>query len=161
MEMKFFVNERKMIVALICCILFAALTAFLFFWQSWVPALFSFLLCLIYGIVALRNGRMVHLNKTGAFCKSFSGTLSVSWTDICEVGVVGLRLFHGKGKKHRGSKNIYFSEKTLSEDELFQLCLNWPPKDMLYFRFSYKRIEAIQRIWAQDIRMYNVSDLHF
>lgn len=161
MPMKFLVNTPKMIIAMFCSICFFALTIFLIAWKSWVFALLSLFLCVVYVAVAISNGRVVRVDESGISCRFLSRTQFMSWNDIVEIGVVGLRVVNNKSQKHKGSKNIYFSTTKLSEDELFDMCLEWPPKDKLYCRFSFKRIAAIQKIWTKDIQMYNTGDLHF
>lgn len=161
MEMKFFVNARKMTVAIICSVTFAALSVFLSIGHHWLTALLTLILCLIYAGTAIKNGQIIRLDDCGVSSRTLSGSLVMPWPEIHEIGVVGLRVIRGEGQKHCGSKNIYFSSVPLSDDELFELCLNWPPKKMLYTRFTYKRIAAIQRVWSRDIRMYNVGDLRF
>ncbi len=159
--MKCLINERKLIIALICGIAFAVLTALLVSWKAWLAATISLILCVIYCVTAVLNGGVVRIDGERVSCRFLFKEVSMKWEEIEEVGVIGLRVLNSEGKKHKGSKNIYFSKTKMSDDERFQMCVDWPPKDKIYFRFSYKRIAAVQKLWARHVNMYNVGNLRF
>lgn len=159
--MNYCVNIYKLIAAALCCVIFAVLAVLLFLWKAnWIAFIFL-ILCVVYGAVALQNGAVIQVNRKGVSRRFPRKGLSMDWEHIAEVGVAGLRVLHGEGKKYTGARYIYFSEKPLSEEERFDLCLKWPPKDILYFQFSYKRIAAVQKLWEKDITMFNTGDLRF
>ena len=159
MKMNCIVNKYKFVIATVCCVAFAAIAALVFLWGFKLPALIFFALSILYFLVALHNGAIVRVDQNGVSRRFPKKGLSMSWESIREVGIVGLRILNSKGKRYTGTRYIYFSTKTLTEDDRFQLCLEWPPKDILFIRFSYKRIAAVQMIWEKEIVMYNTGNL--
>jgi hypothetical protein len=160
MKTTYVIDPIKLILAALCCILFAALAVLLGLWHSGF-FLISALLGVFYGIVALYHGRLIRLDSSGVALRAPLGSRHMDWGDIRQVGVVGLRVLNSRKKRYTGARYIYFSDQTLSEDELFQMCLKWPPKNVLFLRFNHKRIAAVQSLWAKDVELYNVGNLHF
>ena len=159
--MNYVVNKYKLIIAALCCIIFASIAVLLFLWKAYLLACIFLILCIVYLVVALQNGNVVRVDRSGVSRRFPPNKLSMSWEDISEVGVVGLRVLNSKGKRYTGSRYIYVSRKPLSEEERFNMCLKWPPQDVLYFRFSYKRIAAVQKLWEREIVMFNTGNLQF
>lgn len=161
MDMNYVVNKYKLIIAALCCLFFAVVTALLLLWKARLLACIPLILCIVYGVIAVQNGNVVRVDA-GGVSRRFPGRgRSMSWENIGEVGVVGLRVLNSEGKRYTGTRYIYVSEKPMSEQERFDLCLKWPPKDILYFRFSYKRIAAVQALWGKEIVLFNTGNLQF
>ena len=121
----------------------------------------SLALMIVYIFAAFKNGQIVHIDSDRIYRLFPHDGAGLNWSSVREVGVVGLKVLGNPDKKHTGSKYIYFSDHAISEEELFQMCLKWPPEDILYIRFSYKRIAQIQRCWAEEISMFNTGNLQF
>ncbi len=108
--------------------------------------------CLNYGaVIGLYSDRV---EKKVLFGKQ----KTVARTDIKEVGVVGLRMYRKNAHNH-GTRYIYFSEAELTEQERFNLCLSWPPKNMVYLEWTTKRMSEIQSTWACEVEQYNAGDI--
>ena len=86
---------------------------------------------------------------------------SVPWSDVQEVGIVGVRVFNNNEPKLTGSRYIYFSPRSLDAAARFKLALEWPPKDMLYVSYTHRRVEEIQLLWTGPIETYNAGDAFF
>ena len=85
--------------------------------------------------------------------------VSLPWSSVKEMGVVGTKVFnHGNADK-TGSLYIYFSEKSLTEDERFRTALEWPPKDMLFLLYTKERMDAIRPLWTGKVQAYNTGEL--
>ncbi len=76
------------------------------------------------------------------------------WAQVREVGILGPSVFSEKQKK-TGTPYLYFSEKELSKDELFQLGLRWPPKNLIFLRYTLNRVTVLQQYWTEELRFYN------
>lgn len=159
------VDIVKLIGAVFCVIAFAVF-AFLFAMLGlWIPLVIVLLLLIAYILAALKNGRVIRIDEQGVR-KIFPGKANItSWDTIKEVGIAGTKVIngnkHNNKKKNFGSVYIYFSKEQMNEEQLFNMCLEWPPKDVLYIRYSLRRAEAVQRYWIQSIKTYNVDDLPF
>lgn len=113
---------------------------------------------LVFGALALPYGAVVTVDHTGVRKKLFGKTLlDRRWEEIAEVGVAGTKVFHGKDAKRTGELYIYFSAQTMTEDQRFQMMLNWPPRDMAYLSYDKNRLEAIHLLWGGGIASYNVG----
>lgn len=161
MKMNYVVNKYKLVIAALCCVVFAAVTVLLFLWKARLLACIPLILCIVYCVVAIQNGSVVRVDAGGVSHRFPKRGLSMDWEEIGEVGVAGLRVLNSEGKRYTGTRYIYVSKKPMSEEERFHMCLNWPPKDVLYFRFSYKRIAAVQALWGKEIVMFNTGNLQF
>ena len=159
------VDIVKLIGAIFCVIVFAVF-AFLFAMLClWVPFAIVLLLMFVYIIAGLKNGCVVRVDKEGIRRIFPNHTLYTKWEDIKEVGIAGTKVIKGNknngNRRNFGSVYIYFSKTAMNEDQLFNMCLEWPPKDTLYIRYSFRRAEAVQRYWMKNIKTYNVDGLPF
>ena len=49
----------------------------------------------------------------------------------------------------------------MTEEQRFDMMLNWPPREQLFFLYTEQRINAVQLLWSGEIQTYNSGDLHF
>ncbi|MCC8076763.1 MAG: hypothetical protein LIO60_00175 [Oscillospiraceae bacterium] len=159
--MNYVVDVIKLTVSIICTAVCFGLAYVVSFLNVWLISILFLALGVVYIGVAIHCGRIVHMDGEGVKCSILFKRRAMAWTDVSEVGVLGTKALHSGEARHTGARYIYFSPSKLDDDQRFQLCLHWPPKDLIYFRFSYKRIAGVQRFWAKDIAMYNVGELHF
>ena len=80
----------------------------------------------------------------------FRKTEFVPWDCLKEVGVVYGDAFYMLRRFRR--KFIYFSQREMSEDELFEMMLRWPPAEVAYIPFSPSNCSAVAFFWNRDIR---------
>lgn len=159
------VDIVKLIGAMFCIIVFAVF-AFLFaMLRLWIPFVIVLLLLIVYILAGLKNGRVIRVDEHGVRMIFPRKANIDSWDTIKEVGIAGIKVINGNKhnakKKNFGSVYIYFSKTQMTEHQLFNMCLEWPPKDILYIRYSLRRAEAVQRYWVKSIKTYNVDDLPF
>ena len=82
------------------------------------------------------------------------------WEEIAEVGIAGTRVLRKKDSKNLGTLYIYISKTALTEDERFDMMLNWPPKkDTLFLTYSKQRLDAIQMLFSNKIQTFNAGDI--
>ena len=114
----------------------------------------------LFIFVAFLYGSTITLDAKG-LSRSFFGIpiCSVSWSEIAEVGVIGLKVFNNNDTKRTGTRYIYFSPLPLDKDSRFRLALEWPPRDMLYLYYSKERAAAVQSLWNRTIETYNAGNL--
>lgn len=158
--MNYLVNIYKMLIALITSLVFLLFTILFFSLRLYIPGAVCIAFFAVYICLAAMNATVIRIDEIGVrkvFPRSGNYLL---WTNINEVGVVGTKVIGSSEKKHTGSKYIYFSENVHSEDELFDLCLRWPPVNVPYIRFTHKRIARIQSLWSREITMFNTGSLH-
>ena len=119
-------------------------------------------IALLFLMTALNNGSMVSISIAGVQ-RSTLGLkhLSYSWEDIKEIGVFSSRLFTHSNKIHSGTLYIYFSPQPMSEEERFQMILNWSTKDKIILQYTKERMDTVQLLWSNKIQTYNAGDLHF
>lgn len=152
-----------------------------FWWCGILLILFGVLFLLVAGLY----GRIVHLNPSGVRWTLLGKVMrAYSWEQIEEVGVVGTNVLNGggepaakapgppgedgkekrddPGKRSRiGTPYIYFSERALTEEQRFALALKWPPKGMIFLRFSPERVAQVQSISQRYVEHYNTGNLTF
>ena len=143
---KFMINPFKCFAAVTSSLLFLSLAFSMISTRRWFSICIFLLLSLIFGYISLTAGCILHLDDSGLYKTLFGLKLQYfAWTDIAEVGIAGTKVFHQKNSNHTGSIYLYFSPKSLSKDERFDLMLRWPPsKNTPYMIFNKKRFTAVQ-----------------
>lgn len=120
-----------------------------------------FILGLLFLVVTVRNAVVVCVTPEGLERRLLGKHISMlPWKDVREVGVCGIRPFHKKGSDNVGTMYIYISGEHMTDDERFDMILNWPPRDKIYLLHSVERLEAVQLQWAGTITMYNSGTFH-
>lgn len=158
--MTVFVDKIKFTIASITAIVFLLLSILFFLMRLWILAVIALAGMVLYVFITAKNGSRVHVTNESLEVRLLWNTLqSVSWNEIREVGVCGTKVLKPAGSKWSGAKYIYFSKEKMDDDDRFDMCLKWPSKDMIYFRFNYKRIKKIVRIWGPDIVLYNTGPI--
>lgn len=160
---KFMINPFKCFAAVTSSLLFLSLAFSMISTRRWFSICVFLLLSLIFGYISLTAGCILHLDDSGLYKTLFGLKLQYfAWTDIAEVGIAGTKVFHQKNSNHTGSIYLYFSPKSLSEDERFDLMLRWPPsKNTPYMIFNKKRFTAVQLLWGKEIQKFNIGDALF
>lgn len=158
--MNCFVHIGKMVAALLACgilLLFCGAFAANGFWAVAVCCL---LLGLVYATISVRNGALVHIDETSVLRRTLGiRGKTLVWDEIREVGVVGTKIIHNRNGRRTGTKYIYFSKREMTEEERFDMCLKWPPRDVIYIHYSLKKIHFVQKIWSGRIKLYNTGEL--
>ncbi len=160
--MTFIVDKFKLIfhaVTAVILLIFALAFISIDVWIAAGICIAGFIICFI---LALINGRLVRFSDEGVELKLFSFTrLKFTWDEIAEAGVIGTKVFRMSIDKtnYVGSRYIYFSRVSMTDDERFQMALKWPPKDKIYIRFSKKRIQAVIDYWGEEFTAYNAGHI--
>lgn len=158
----FCAHTSKFIIALATAIASAFLAVLMLFLREYIGTILFLLIAVLFAAVSVLYGTTVTLDKAGV-SRSFGPfhKKEISWEDIVEVGVVGVKIFNNNDPKHTGSRYIYFSPYQLDEAARFKLAMEWPPRKMLYMAYSKKRIQAVQFLWNRPIKSYNAGDIFF
>lgn len=127
---------------------------------NWIPAGLFGAGAVLFIFVAFLYGSTITLDAKG-LSRSFFGIpmYHVAWSDIAEVGVVGLKVFNNNDANRTGTRYIYFSPRSLDKDSRFRLALEWPPRNMLYLCYSKDRLTAVQSLWNSTIETYNAGNI--
>ena len=121
-------------------------------------AILSALSC-VFAVICINNGAVIGIHSDRVEKKMLIGKpLVFLKSEIQEIGVVGLRIYR-KNKHNHGTRYIYFSKKKLTEQERFDLCLSWPPKNMIYMEWTNKRMAKVQNFWSDELAEYNAGDI--
>lgn len=157
--MKIMVNKTKAILAGFVFI-FTGGFGIYYLLQSMYPAAPVFLVvAIVFGYLFYKYASVITVTPD-SICQSFFGLREkkMDWSEIRELGLIGENVFNKK-ETATGEKYIYFSPVEMTKDERFQLIVKWPPKDMLYMKYSPKALEYTQNIWCRELKTYNVKDL--
>ncbi len=121
-----------------------------------------FLIGLIFLKPMLTFGAKVSVDQTGIRAYIPWKTLRFfSWNEIAEVGVAGTKIIKRKDSKKTGTLYIYISKVALTDEDRFDMMLNWPPKDVIFLTYSKQRLDAIQMLFSNKIKTYNAGDLRY
>jgi len=114
---------------------------------------------LLFAGVAVYNGAVITLSEEGV-TKTVLGLKLAGrkWSQLKEIGVCGLKVLKPKGSKKGGTMYIYFAEKELSEQERFEMTLQWPPKNGLCLLYNPKRLVSVLLHWPHDIVKFNTGN---
>lgn len=160
MEHHFLINPFKCIISTGTCLCFFLLSGCMVLIQRWGSTVIFLLFGLLFGLVAIINGSVIHLDSTGIF-KTVLGirTKILRWDDIGEVGVTGTKPFNKNHPEKTGGLYIYFSETPMTEQERFEMILKWPPTKKLYLTYNTRRAEAILLLYNRKLQTYNTGNL--
>lgn len=158
--------RTKFIVNLPGCLL-ASCTAMIFAWITVLTvqrglcfaALIFLMMTVLYTLVALKNGAVVHLSESGiAVCVLGQCLHRTEWKEIKEVGVLGTRVFTLPKAGQRGTLYVYYSAWEMTAEKRFDLCLKWPPRKMIYHSFSHETGAALGKFWQKKVALYNTPE---
>lgn len=128
MKMNYVVNKYKLVIAALCCVVFAAVTVLLFLWKARLLACIPLILCIVYCVVAIQNGSVVRVDAGGVSRRFPKRGLSMDWEEIGEVGVAGLRVLNSEGKRYTGTRYIYVSKNQCRRKSAFTCVLIGRPR---------------------------------
>lgn len=127
---------------------------------EWLGAVLLFLVAGLFTWQGLIYGAWVSVTAEGVRRHILGRTLKQQrWEEIKEVGVVGTKVFNRLHPEKTGSMYIYFSPKALTEQERFQLALDFPPKDMIFLLHNQEREDLVQAFWDTRLIGYNTGSL--
>jgi len=184
MERSYMVHPAKLAVSLPTSVLLLWGGMIQLFSRLWWCGVIILIFAVLFLLVAALYGRVVHIGPSGVRWTLLGKELrSQSWEQIGEIGVVGTKVFNSTkpesskpskleqdsqeklfslGKRSRiGTPYIYFSEEPLTDDQRFALALKWPPKGMIFLRFSPERVAQVQSSSQKYVEHYNTGDLMF
>ena len=125
-----------------------------------LPAALFFAIGINFFYEMVRNGKVVSFEKTGISKKLLGKKCTgLNWENVVEVGVVGTKVFNQKKPEKTGRLYLYASDKKLSDEERFDMILNWPPRNLIYTLYQDDKIECLRMVWSGKIETYNVGDL--
>lgn len=158
--MFFLVDTGRLVLAAVTSVFFLFLTIAFGSGSFWLPAAICLVLFAIYAVLAFRNGQIVRITPEFVQLRFFGKPRqSFSWTEVQEVGIAGTKVLNAANPDRTGAKYIYFSPRAMTEDERFHMCLKWPPRDIIYVRYSADRIDRIMKCWRKEIVLYNTGKL--
>ena len=154
------VNKILILVSVFSALLFLMTTAALFSVSNWVFGILTLAMSLFFVLMAFRNAQRIEINETGIVRSGlFTEKKVMRWEEIREIGVTGTKVFNQNHKNRTGALYIYVSPVKMNDDERFQMILDWPPKDKIYFIYGPERIQEIQMFYTGRIVTYNTGDL--
>lgn len=156
----FIVDMGKAAVSMLTGVILAVAAGVMFYKEQW-GALFVFLVFAVpYLAAGIWNASEICWDREGVSRKIFGILIKkLSWSEICEIGVMGTKVFNHRNPKKTGRMYIYFSEKAMSDKERFRTMLRWPPLNKMYLLYQADRIDALRRCYEGVIETYNVGDL--
>lgn len=159
MKTKFIVNLPGCLLALCTAVVFAWITVLTVQRGFYFAAVMFLAMTVLYTLVALKNGAVVHLSETGVAVHVLGRCLyRMDWRAIKEVGVLGTRVFALPKAKRRGTLYVYYAAREMTAEERFELCLKWPPRKMIYHSFSDETGAALGKFWQRKVALYNTPE---
>ena len=86
---------------------------------------------------------------------------SLRWEDVRETGVLNLKVTNNYDKDRIGTMMLYVSGRELSDEEKLGICLRWPPRDLIYFRFTRSRYLTLQQYRGDNIPLFYLKEDKF
>ena len=160
MKKTYLVDTFKAAVSMATALFSLTIVISLIFIHRFGSAAVFFLIGLIFIKPMLTYGAFVSVDQTGIRLSLPWKTLqSFTWDEVAEVGVAGTKLFSRKDSKNTGSLYIYISDTAFTDEERFDMMLNWPPKNMIFLTYSKQRLDQIQMRFSNKIQTYNAGDI--
>ncbi len=161
MKRQYRIDTFKAAVSLATVLFSFTISASLIIIHRFGSAAVFFLIGFIFIRPMLTYGATISVEQSGIRCFILRKTLRFfSWDEIAEVGVAGTKIFHKKDTKKTGTLYIYISKVALTDEDRFDMMLNWPPKkDVIFLTYSKQRLDAIQMLFSNKIQTYNAGDI--
>ena len=156
----FFVNPIQLgicIATTIASLIFGISLVFISLWGS---SMLFFSIAILFALVSTSCGAILTITDEGVTRSVFGITTKMmTWEEIKEIGVAGTDLFNKSKKDKTDTLQIYFSKSPLTDEERFDMMLQWPPKDGLYLQYTKARTDVIQAFWSNKIQTYNTGEI--
>lgn len=157
--MKGFINIKLGILWAAVLLVFLLLSIVCFFERLLPGAIFCLVLVAFY-FYELSNWAAIIEISSDRVRLSFPGRKRIVLTseEIEEVGIVEILPTNKRLKirKNHGFRYIYFSPLSMDNEARFNLCLQWPPRDIPCIAYSEKALEAAKKLYSGEIVLYNV-----
>ena len=128
----------------------------------WGSSLLFFAIAMLFVWVSSSCGAIITITDEGVTRSVFGKiTKTMTWKEIKEIGVAGTDLFTKSKKDRTDTLHIYFSKSPMTDEERFDMMLQWPPKDGLYLQYTKNRAQTIQAFWSDKIHTYNAGEIFF
>lgn len=128
--------------------------------KNWLGVLVTGIIAALFIWQGFIYGPWLSITPNGIRKHIFGWTLkTVPWEEVREVGVVGTKVFNKHNPEKTGTLYIYFSPKAMTDEERFQLALDFPPKDMLFLQHEKDREDVVQILWNRKMVGYNIGKL--
>lgn len=132
-----------------------------FYLNYWVAGFCFMVIAGVYSVMSDHLGAVISIGPAGVQKRYLSGrTRDMEWTEVKEVGIIGLKVLKKRDSMKTGSMYIYLSAEEMTEEVRFDMALRWPPRDVMYFKFSFSLIRNVQQYWKNDVILYNTGALH-
>lgn len=157
---KFFVDPTKLIISLITSFFCILLTICQVIINRPGSAVIFLVIALLFILLSLTYGTKIIITEKGISSTIFGKVKkSISWDKIAEISVAGTHILNQKNRNNTGTIYIIFSEEKLSDEQLFSTLLKWPPKKIIYMKYSKEKLDMIQFHWSNKVHSYNVGKL--
>lgn len=157
---KYCVNVEKFTVAAVTAIVFILTAVYNVVKRDMLAVVICLALAMLFMAVAAIEGSTVKVSSSGVGLYCFGRQRrKYTWEQIQEVGVAGVKIFNGGNTRKTGTKYIYFSSKPMTDKERFEMCLKWPPGNIIFMKYNYEKICKVQTFWSNEIKLYNAGDV--
>ena len=127
--------------------------------ENWIEGTILLVIAMAFSYEMTIYGKHICINEYEVLMKSFFGKtlLAFSWDEIKEIGVAGTKLFPKADTDRRGTLYIYVSRTEMTDDQRFEMMIQFPPKDMIVLSFDKDRLASFQTRYSEKIRKYNTG----
>lgn len=162
MTYRYLIHPLKFAAALFTVVVCTFLAILAAGFHNWLALAVFTLAALVFVWVGVLYGSVLTLDAQGLSLRFCGVRLrAMRWSEVAEVGVVGLKVFNNNDPKRTGTRYIYFSPRRLDKDSRFRLALEWPPRDMLYLCYTRERLTAVQSLQSGTVEAFNAGDIFF
>lgn len=148
--MRFIINPIKSLFCILATCVFFFLFVISVQCKRPVTIILYSLLTLVYIGLTLHFTTLLEVDEKGVRNRFLLWTYnSIPWSEIHEVGIANMKVMKNAERKKAGELYLYFSREAMTEKERFGMCLNWPPKEKRYMRYSVRRLKKIQKFWEE------------
>lgn len=155
----YIVNGTMLCFALVYFIFLMTIGSTLFYMGRIVSAIVFILIAIPFLYLIYQYGSVVSISRSGISLRFlWIKRREISWEDVAELDVIGSKVLT-RNKKKCGTLYFIFSEEELDDAHRFDMMLNWPPKDKIYFKFTKERLLNIQWFYNRPVNKYNVGML--
>lgn len=161
MKKSFLVYVTKMLAGLGTFAVSAILGGTYAYTGKFLEAAIFWIIAIVFGLIGLNYSCLITIDETGVRKSIFGKTLRfLPWSQIQEVGIVGTKVFGGS-EDQTGTRFLYFSPVTMTEEERFNMVLKWPPKEQIYLEYGREQLELVRMLYYGTIETYRAGDAFY
>lgn len=156
--MRFAAHPLQSAISTLSCAGLLVLAGTFIFMKSYIAAAIVFLITIIYFLLFKDYFGSVRIDENGV-ARLILGipVVKYGWNEIKEIGILDTHFVKRLRREHPISRlAFYFSPDKMDSDQRLNMCLKWPPRELITLRYTEKAIFWVRKFYDGEMILFNV-----